>query len=100
MTDMEKYTNLMDEKTYDEMDEAEKSFCRRYEADQYLPKIESLRRKGVPDYVISAYLQDLYNDYLVEDDTYIADEAGISDDDYDKGSDYYWNEMTGNNPLK
>lgn len=95
---MTKYEALINSKIYSDMTEDEQNFCKAYEASMYLPRIEKLREAGVEDYKIGAYLRDLYNNYLVCDDVYIANEAGISDEDYEKGDDYYWFEMD-ENPL-
>lgn len=99
MTDKERYEALVNSKTYDDMNDDELLLCKRYETEKYLPLIESLRANDVSEYKISAYLQDLYAEYLVCDDVYIADEAGISDDDYERGQDYRWYEMDEKNPL-
>lgn len=99
MTDKERYEMLVNNKTYGEMDDEEQLFCMNYETDLLLPDIENLRRSGVEDYKISAYLQDLYDEYLVCDDMCIANVVGISDDDYEMGREYRWHEMEEKNPL-
>lgn len=99
MTDKEKYNTLVHSRTYGDMDADEQLFCMKYETDYYLPLIESLRDRGVEDYKISAYLQDLYDEYLVCDDVCIANVAEISDDDYERGRRYRWYEMEEKNPL-
>jgi len=99
MTDKERYEALVNSKTYGEMDDKEQLFCMEYETDLLLPDIESLRADGVEDYKISAYLQDLYDEYLVCDDVCIANVAEISDDDYERGREYGWYEMEEKNPL-
>lgn len=99
MTDKEKYNALVHSRTYGDMDAEEQLFCMKYETDYYLPLIENLRGVGVEEYKISAYLQDLYDEYLVYDDVYIANEAGISDDDYENGRVYRWYGMDEKNPL-
>lgn len=99
MTNEERYNNLVHSDTYDDMTDDEQRFCMEYEADAYLPKIDKLRQSGVDDVKISAYLIDLYNEYIVFDDTYIADKAEISDKDYADGREYYWYKMSEPNPL-
>lgn len=99
MTREERYNNLVRNNTYGDMTDDDQKFCMEYEADMYLPKIIKLRQDGVDDVKISAYLRDLYNNYLVFDDTYIADEAEITDEDYADGWDYYQYEMSEPNPL-
>lgn len=99
MTDKEKYNALVHSREYGEMDEEEQLFCTNYETDYYLPLIENMRDRGVEDYKISAYLQDLYDEYLVCDDVCIANVAEISDDDYERGRRYRWYEMEEKNPL-
>ena len=54
----------------------------------------------VPDYKIAAYIHDLWQDYIIFDDVRIADACEISDDDWSKGLDYYWNDMMEDNPLR
>lgn len=59
-----------------------------------------LRKTNVPDYKISAYLRDLYEDYIIFDDVALADAYRISDNDWCDGMDYYWNDMEEDNPLR
>lgn len=99
MTREERYNDIMDRLAYDEMTSEESEFCMEYEADVYLPKIIKVRQEGVDDVKISAYLMDLYDEYLVFDDVYIADRAEISDEDYASGREYYQYEMSEPNPL-
>lgn len=99
MTNKEKYEALVQEKEYGEMTDEEQLFCDEYECDLLMDDIYRLREQGVEDYKISAYLQDLYAEYLVCDDVCIANVAGISDDDYERGHKYRWYEMDEKNPL-
>ena len=99
MTDKERYEALVQGKMYGEMSEEELDICDEYECDLLINGITKLREQGVEDYKISAYLHDLYNDYLVNNDIYIADQAGISDEDYCKGLCYWRFEMEEDNPL-
>lgn len=99
MTSKEKYEELIERKTYVEMTEEEQLFCDEYECDLLIDGIYNLRKQGVEDYKISAYLHDLYADCLINNDVYIANQAEISDDDWSKGLDYYWYEMEEDNPL-
>ena len=100
MMTKENYIKLLNTgKTYGDMTAEEQLLCYQYESEMYLPIIEKLRSNGVEDYKISAYLQDLYDEYLVCDDMHIANEAGISDDDYEKGREYRRYEMDEKNPL-
>lgn len=99
MTDKERYDALVKGTTYGEMTEEEQTFCREYETGLLADDIEMLRRSGIEDYRIGAYLMDLYHEYLICDDVYIANEMGISDEDYGRGREYLWTEMEEKNPL-
>ena len=94
------YKELMNTKTYDEMTEEELAFCIKTEIDYYKDKINKLREKDVPEYKISAYIYDLWQDYLIADDVELAEAYNISDEDWTKGLDYWWYVMDEPNPLK
>ena len=99
MTNKEKYEALVQEKEYGEMTDEEQLFCDEYECDLLMDDIYRLREQGIEDYKISAYLHDLYSNYLINNDVYVANQAGISDDDYSRGLAYLWYEMEEKNPL-
>ena len=94
------YKELMYTKTYDEMTEEELAFCVTTEIDYYRDKVNKLREKDIPEYKISAYVYDLWQDYLIADDVELAEAYNISDEDWTKGLDYWWYVMDEPNPLK
>lgn len=94
------YKELMHTKTYDEMTEEELAFCIKTEIDYYKDKVNKLREKDIPEYKISAYIYDLWQDYLIADDVELAEAYNISDEDWTKGLDYWWYVMDEPNPLK
>lgn len=94
------YKELMHTKTYDEMTEEELAFCITTEIDYYRDKVNKLREKDIPEYKISAYVYDLWQDYLIADDVELAEAYNISDEDWTKGLDYWWYVMDEPNPLK
>ena len=61
------YKELMHTKTYDEMTEEELAFCITTEIDYYRDKVNKLREEDIPEYKISAYIYDLWQDYLIAD---------------------------------
>lgn len=65
----------------------------------YRDRVEQLREQGIEDYKIGAYLHDLYHEYVIFDDVELANAYGISNDDWEKALDYYWNDMFEENPL-
>lgn len=99
MTSKEKYEALIQDKLYGEMTDEEQLFCDEYECDLLMDDIYRLREQGVEDYKISAYLRDLYSNYLINNEVYIANQAGISDEDYSRGVEYFLYEMEEKNPL-
>lgn len=94
------YKELVNNKTYDDMTLEEFEFCVIIETDYYRDKVNELRKNNIPDYKISAYLYDLWQDYLIADDAKLANAYNISDDDWEKGLYDYWYNMTESNPLK
>ena len=94
------YKELMYTKTYDEMTEEELAFCVTTEIDYYRDKVNKLREKDIPEYKISAYVYDLWQDYLIADDVELAEAYNISDEDWEKGHDYWWDIEYEENPLK
>ena len=90
MTHKEKYRQVMLTKEYGEMNYVEKSLCIEMETELLRPYVDKLRQDGVLDHIISAYISDLYEDYLIFDDVAVTDAFGISDDDYERGKDYLW----------
>ncbi len=99
MTSKEKYEALIQDKLYGEMTDEEQLFCDEYECDLLMDDIYRLREQGIEDYKISAYLRDLYSNYLINNEVYIANQAGISDEDYSRGVEYFLYEMEEKNPL-
>jgi len=93
------YKELMHTKTYDEITEEELAFCITTEIDYYRDKVNKLRKKDIPEYKISAYIYDLWQDYLIADDVELAEAYNISDEDWKKGVNYYWRDMIEKNPL-
>lgn len=96
----EEYWRLVRGKIYENMTDDELRFCIEIETDIVEPKVSELRNSGVPDSKISAFLMDLYEDYIVYDDVAISDALKISDEDWGKGQDWYWREMNETNPLR
>ena len=94
------YKTLINSKTYDEMTEEELAFCIKTEINYYKDKVNKLREKDIPEYKISAYVYDLWQDYLIADDVELAEAYNISDEDWTKGLDYWWYVMDEPNPLK
>ena len=96
---MTRYEELM-KKELEDLTPEEEKYITDIEIDYYRDKVNQLRKTKVPDYKISAYLHDLYEDYVIFDDVALAEAYKISDDDWFKGMDYYWNDMEEDNPLK
>lgn len=94
----EKYRNLVAQKCYDEMTETELEYVNEMELQYFKPVIEKLRAEGTSDIKISGYLIDLFHEYRINDDVYIGEGVGISDDDWCEGHDWWWSEMS-ENPL-
>ena len=94
------YKELMHTKTYGEMTEEEFAFCIATEIDYYKAKVNKLREEGVPDYKIVAFLYDLWRDNLIADDAKMTFAYNISNDNWEKGINYYWYDMEESNPLK
>ena len=97
---IEKYKALVNNKIYDDMSSREFAFCVTTEIDYYRDKVNKLREEGVSEYKISAYIYDLWQDYLIADDVELAEAYNISDEDWAKGLDYWWYVMDESNPLK
>ena len=94
------YEELIKAKAYNDMTKEEIDFCNKKEIEYYKPRIEKLKRKGIKDYKIAAYINDLYQDYLIAEIEPLADDVcHISDEDWYEGMRYYWEEMTEENPL-
>ena len=94
------YKTLINNKIYDDMTLEEFEFCAAIKTDYYKDKVNKLREKNVPEYKISAYIYDLWQDYLIADDVELAEAYNISDEDWAKGLDYWWYVMDEPNPLK
>lgn len=94
------YKELMYTKTYDEMTEDELAFCIKTEIDYYRDKVNKLREEDVPEYKIAAHIYDLWQYFLIADDVELAEAYGISDEDWEKGLDYWWDIEYKENPLK
>ena len=94
------YRKLINTKTYDGMTEKELAFCIATEIDYYRDKVNKLREEGVPDYKIVAFLYDLWRDNLIADDAKMTFAYNISNDNWEKGINYYWYVMEESNPLK
>lgn len=85
------YEELIRTKRYDEMTKEEINFCNKEEINYYKPKIDQLKEKGIEDYKIAAYINDLYQNWLIAEIEPLADDVcHISDEDWNKGMDYYW----------
>lgn len=93
------YNKLIKEKTYDDMTDKEFDFCVKVETEYYRDKVNDLKNKNIPEYKISAYIYDLWQDYLIADDVELAEAYNISDEDWAKGLDYWWYVMEEDNPL-
>ena len=94
------YKELIKSKSYDEMTKEEIDFCNKEEINYYKPKLDKLKENGVEDYKIAAYINDLYQDWLIAEIEPLADDVcHISDEDWEKGMDYYWRDMIEKNPL-
>lgn len=96
MTRYEELTN----KDFEDLTPEEEKYMIDIETAYYRDRVNQLRKTKIPDYKISAYLYDLYEDYVIFDDVALADAYGISDDDWSKGLDYYWHDMMEDNPLR
>lgn len=94
------YKELMHTKTYDEMTEEELVFCIKTEIDYYKDRVNKLREEDVPEYKIAAHIYDLWQNYLIADDVELAEAYDISDEDWEKGHDYWWDIEYEENPLK
>ena len=94
------YKELMHTKTYDEMTEEELAFCITTEIDYYKDRVNKLREEDVPEYKIAAHIHDLWQNYLIADDVELAEAYDISDEDWIKGHDYWWDIEYEENPLK
>lgn len=93
------YKTLINSKTYDDMTDEEFDFCVKVETEYYRDKVNNLRKENIPDYKISAYIYDLWQDSLIADDVELADAYNISDEDWEKGLYYWWYIMEEDNPL-
>lgn len=96
MTRYEELTN----KDLEDLTPEEKKYIIDTEIAYYKNRVDQLRKMNVPDYKISAYIHDLWQDYIILDDVELAETYKISDYDWSKGLDYYWNDMEENNPLR
>lgn len=59
------YVKLNMEKTYEEMEDNELTFCRNKEVEWYIPKINSLIKRGYSKGKIIGDIYDLYNCYYI-----------------------------------
>lgn len=83
------YFELIGHKAYDfEMTSIEKDFCIEWETAHLKPLIQELRHRHRTDAYIAACLEDMYNTGLICDSVAVADGAGISDEDWDRGMEY------------
>lgn len=96
MTRYEELTN----KDFEDLTPEEEKYMIDIETAYYRDRVNQLRKTNVSDYKISAYLHDLYEDYIIFDDVALANAYDISDDDWSKGLDYYWHDMMEDNPLR
>ena len=96
---MTRYEELVN-KDYEDLTTEEKEHMINTEIMYYSNRVEQLRKTKIPDYKIAAYIHDLWQDYVIFDDVRVADAYKISDDDWSKGMDYYWNDMEEDNPLR
>lgn len=96
MTKYEELTN----KDFEDLTPEEEKYMIDIEIAYYRDRVNQLRKTNVSDYKISAYLYDLYEDYIIFDDVALANAYDISDDDWSKGLDYYWHDMMEDNPLR
>lgn len=96
---MTRYEELT-KKDFEDLTPEEEKYMIDIEVAYYRDRVDQLRKTNVPDYKISAYLHDLYHDYVIFDDVELAEAYGISDNDWEKGLDYYWNDMEEDNPLR
>lgn len=96
---MTKYEELIN-KDLEDLTPEEKKYIIDTEILYYRERIDQLRKIKIPDYKIAAYIHDLWQDYIILDDVELAEAYKISDDDWSKGFDYYWNDMEEDNPLK
>lgn len=94
------YNELVKNKTYDEMTEEELAFCIKTEIDYYRDKVNKLREEDIPEYKIAAHIHDLWQNYLIADDVELAEAYDISDEDWAKGLDYWWDIEYEENSLK
>ena len=95
---MTRYEELM-KKELEDLTPEEEKYMTDIEIAYYRDRVDQLRKTDISDYKISAYLHDLYEDYIIFDDVPLADAYGISDDNWEKALDYYWNDMFEENPL-
>lgn len=96
MTRYEELTN----KDFEDLTPEEEKYMIDIEIAYYRDRVDQLRKAKIPDYKISAYLRDLYEDYVIFDDVALANAYGISDDDWCDGMNYYWDDMEEDNPLR
>lgn len=96
---MTRYEELM-KKELEDLTPEEEKYIIDIEIAYYRNRVDQLRKTDVPDYKISAYIYDLWQDYIILDDVELAEAYKISDDDWSKGLDYYWHDMMEDNPLR
>lgn len=58
------YKKIIKNKSY-EMTKEEIDLCNKEEINYYKPKIDKLKENGIEDYKITAYINDLYQDWLI-----------------------------------
>ena len=97
---IEKYKALVNNKIYDDMSQREFDLCVAVETEYYRDKVNKLRENNIPDYKIVAFLYDLWQDNLIADDAELTEAYSISDEDWEKGLNYWWYIMDEPNPLR
>lgn len=97
---IEKYKALVNNKIYDDMSSREFDLCVAVETEYYKDRVNKLREEDVPEYKIAAHIHDLWQNYLIADDVELAEAYDISDEDWIKGHDYWWDIEYEENPLK
>ena len=98
------YVTLVMEKTYIEMEEEELEFCKKTEADFYLPRIKEMQNNGYTNIFICSCIHDLYLDYIIYDDHDLGIKAGMTYEEMWEGEELYNSDESFNyetdNPLR
>lgn len=95
-----KYKILVSNKAYGDMSQREFDLCVVVETEYYREKVNKLKENNIPDYKIVAFIYDLWQDNLIADDAKMTIAYNISNDDWEKGLNYYWHNTIEQNPLK